>query len=370
MVDGMVDFGAGAAGAGAGAGAPSPVFQVKRPGGVVEVRGARWEAMAVGALEVLGPRIVARVAEDQKKGDPLIVVLCLSARGAREMAEDFYGLPRDSLTPHMAAIRRKLDALLGIDAAALEAERALAEEERVLAATAAEAEAQRGRRREASRAGRAREAAVAAKQRAENRVESEAVAGHSGGAGRSGAAAAAGGRAPEVGQDRLRLMMSICKWARIQFPPGKPRTIENAVAVLQKHGLCERSSKKDIKAVRARLQQEREMDGIDAGNIVEGRRAPRTATGGAGANPYSEVCVKSEPEPKPEPGRPERAPLKDHARPVGLDVSSAPAPAVKGGSQDLREGKENGALEAGVPSAPAPRPLAGACADWEDDDDF
>jgi len=318
----------------------------------------------VGALEVLGPDIVSRVAAEEG------VPAGLSARGAREMAEDFYGLPRDALAPHMAAIRRKLDALLGIDAAALEAERALAEEEQVLTATVAEAEAeaQRGRRREASRAGRAREAAAAAKQRAENRVKSEAVAGHSRGAGGTGAAAAADGEAPEVGEgERLRRMMSICKWARIQFPPGKPRTIENAMAVLQKHGLCESSSKKDIKAVRARLQQEREMDGIDTGNIIEGRRAPRTATGGAGANPYGEPCVKSEPKPKAEPGRPERAPLKDHARPVGLDVSAAPSQAVKG-VQDLREGKENGTLEVGAPPVPAPRPLAGACADWEDDD--
>jgi len=267
----------------------------------------------------------------------------------------------------MAAVRRKLDALLGIDAAALEAERAAAEEERVRAAAAAEAEAQRGQRREASRAGRAREAAAAAKQRAEIRVKSEARAGRSGGGDGGGAAAAAdGGAGPE---ERLRRMMSFCKWARIQFPPGKSRTIENAEAVLQKHGLCERSSKTDIKAVRARLQQEREMDGIDAGNIVEGRRGPRAPAGSGGANPYAETRVKPEPKLKPEPGRSERAPLGDHARPAGPGVSTAPAQAVKG-VQGLRQGKENGALEAGAPPAPAPGPLAGACADWEDDDDF
>ena len=164
-------------------------------------------------------------------------------------------------------------------------------------------------------------------------------------------------------------MMSICKWARIQFPPGKPRTIENAEAVLQKHGLCESSSKTDIKAVRARLQQEREMDGIDAGNIVEGRRGPRAPAGGAGANPYAEPCVKPELKLKPEPGRSERAPLGDHARPAGPGVSTAPAQAGKG-VQGLRQGKENGALEVGAPPAPVPGPLAGACSDWEDDDDF
>ena len=300
----------------------------------------------MGALEVLRGRIVEAVA-----GEP-----GLTAKGAREMAEDFYGLPRGALIPHRAAIRGKLDALLGVDAEALEAERALAEEERAQAEAQEraqeEAEAQRGRRREASRAARAREQAAVAQQKAVARVKPEPA---DGAKARGGAGGAAASSEQPASQERLRRMLSIVKWARVPYPVGRRRDVETAAAVLQKYGLCENSSKRDIKAVRARLQQERDLEGIDTQNILEGRRAPQAAVGGAATNPYAAAKPKAESEAG-------RAPLRDHDPPA--QAAPAAAPGGKGVKASRGDGKENAAE---VPSAAAVR-VPTAIGDWDDDD--
>ena len=338
------EAGAGAGVEGAKAGAAE--FRVRYAGGAVEVRGARWEAMAVGALELLRGRIVEAVA-----GEP-----GLTAKGAREMAEEFYGLPRGALFPHRAAIRSKLDALLGVDAEALEAERALVEEEKAEAEAQArirkEAEAQRGRRREASRAVRAREQGAVAQEKVMSRVKPEPADGAKARGVAGGAAATS--KQPDS-QERLKKLLSIAKWARIQYPVGRRRDVDTAAALLQKYGLCENSSKRDIKAVRARLQQERDLEGIDTQNILEGRRAPQAAAGVAAMNPYAADKPKTESEA-------ERAPLRDH----GLPAEAAPVamPGGKGVKPSRGDGKEN---EAEVPSAVAAR-VPTAIGDWDDDD--
>ena len=131
---------------------------------------------------------------------------------------------------------------------------------------------------------------------------------------------------------RLKKLLSICKHARIfnRIGPNNFKDAAKVEAVMARYGLTIDSGKKEIKAVRKRVEEEKELDGIDAGNILEApvgsRRGRALAPCNAAANPY----------------------LKAEAKP-------APAAAAPAG-------------EASKENAPAPKRRAAVICDSDDDD--
>lgn len=80
-------------------------------------------------------------------------------------------------------------------------------------------------------------------------------------------------------------MRDICKKASIAIPPSiyrkdsDSKDMEYAISeILKKNGLNENSQKASIMAVKEKLQQQRDLDGIDTGNIInDGPRSRRKA---------------------------------------------------------------------------------------------
>uniref|UniRef100_A0A061R8X5 Histone chaperone domain-containing protein n=1 Tax=Tetraselmis sp. GSL018 TaxID=582737 RepID=A0A061R8X5_9CHLO len=92
-----------------------------------------------------------------------------------------------------------------------------------------------------------------------------------------------GGRPPPSA--RVSQLKEICKLATITIPPNTYRgkddneVCDRFVALLERHGLSPSSTPSDIRSVKQKLQKERELDGIDTSNIIEGRpRRGATAT--------------------------------------------------------------------------------------------
>ncbi|KAK9811091.1 hypothetical protein WJX73_001777 [Symbiochloris irregularis] len=83
---------------------------------------------------------------------------------------------------------------------------------------------------------------------------------------------------------RVLHLQSICKRATIKIPPNTYRgdpseqeLAERIEALLGKHGLSRKAGEREIMKTKARLQTERELEGIDTGNIVDGGRRARRA---------------------------------------------------------------------------------------------
>ncbi len=97
---------------------------------------------------------------------------------------------------------------------------------------------------------------------------------------------------PEV--ERLK---GVCAQATIKVPPAVYRGRDEATvranleSLLQRHGLGLRPSEAEVKRVKARLKKERELDGIDVGNIIGrgggggGGEADEGEGGGRGGRP-------------------------------------------------------------------------------------
>jgi hypothetical protein len=84
---------------------------------------------------------------------------------------------------------------------------------------------------------------------------------------------------------RFKKLRDICKQASISIPPSLYRKdngskdMESAILeILRRNGLDENSQKASIMAVKEQLQLERDLDGIDKGNIInDGPRSRRKA---------------------------------------------------------------------------------------------
>ena len=98
-------------------------------------------------------------------------------------------------------------------------------------------------------------------------------------------AAAAAKTGPRVYSKRVDKLRALCRQATIGIPPNvyvKNKTDEELaaaiLALLDKQDLHERSSATDVARAKHNLQLQRDLEGIDTSNILEGgRRARRGA---------------------------------------------------------------------------------------------
>lgn len=82
---------------------------------------------------------------------------------------------------------------------------------------------------------------------------------------------------------RFVRMREMCKRASITIPPNLYRDTEDdedlekrILMLMEKNGLNEHSRPADIQQCKEKLQLQRDMDGIDANNIIEGGRRRKT----------------------------------------------------------------------------------------------
>ncbi|GFH16272.1 uncharacterized protein HaLaN_12659, partial [Haematococcus lacustris] len=83
---------------------------------------------------------------------------------------------------------------------------------------------------------------------------------------------------------KVEKLRNICRLASVKIPPGVYKAksdagVEEALqALLSKHGLNASSSEAKISQVKKKLEKERELDGMDMGNIISTSSRPRRAT--------------------------------------------------------------------------------------------
>ena len=100
---------------------------------------------------------------------------------------------------------------------------------------------------------------------------------------RSKTKSASSSSAPRTFSKKVNQQRSLCRLATIPIPPSvyaKNKTDEELAAaleaLLEKHGLSASSNSQDAAKIKAKLQLQRDLDGIDTSNIIsEGRRNRR-----------------------------------------------------------------------------------------------
>ncbi|GFH21861.1 uncharacterized protein HaLaN_19236 [Haematococcus lacustris] len=89
---------------------------------------------------------------------------------------------------------------------------------------------------------------------------------------------------------KVEKLRNICRLASVKIPPGVYKAksdagVEEALqALLSKHGLNASSSEAKISQVKKKLEKERELDGMDMGNIISTSSRPRRATAAVNYN--------------------------------------------------------------------------------------